>query len=206
MYLKVRLHADNPRITRDSVRSFFVHFPGLVFVVCETEAARPHFQGIVWSELTESGFRNKLRSWFKVTSNAQYSVGKVKDFDAHTRYLCKGPTKARGDYPDVVVMQAISFDVRAKHNQFWDENEQLKKRARSEGSSGLIDEVIQRVKGSDLSGGRGRLNCAQMVVEVLLERKRVINLFHVRGVVNAVMCQISSEYRSGFLDEIVSHY
>lgn len=206
MYWKVRIHADRPGVTRDRVADFFKPIPGLVFIVYETAASRPHYQGIVWFTQSEKTIRNRITSYFDVHGNEEYSVGKVKDYEAHTRYLCKGPEKQRGNLPDVVFMQALDFDVKVKHEQFWDENERLKKRAKEEGSKSVIDEVIQRVKGTVVRGDAGRREVARMVVEVLAERKRAINMFQARGVFNAVMLDLDQGFRESFIDEIISKY
>jgi len=206
MFLKVRIHECNDRVSRDGVCRYFSEFDGAVFVVYETEANRPHYQGIVWWSKTIDTLRKQIKSRFAVSGNEQYGVEKVKDYDAHTRYLGKGPTKKRGVLPDVVVKQAIDIDVEVKHNEFWEENERLKERGKREGSKSVIETVMQRVKALDCKGMSGRREVAREVIEVLKERNSAINMFHARGVFNAVMMRIDTGFQESFIDEIISKY
>lgn len=201
MFYKVRIHAAHEGVTRDSVREHFSHYDGAVLIVYETEANRPHYQGIVWFARTEMTLRNHVRSAFRV-STSDYSIGKVKDYEAYTRYLCKGPTKEQGVLPDVVLMQSIDIDVKKKHEQFWDENKRLK----GAGTKTVIDKVLQRIEGLDVKGREGRREVAREIVEVLKERKIAISKHHVRGLFNAVMLRVDSAFQESFIDEVISQF
>lgn len=207
MFLKVRIHECNGAVSRDAVRDYFGTFDGAVLIVYETEANRPHYQGIIWWTKTVDALRKQIKSRFNVSGNEQYGVEKVKDYDAHTRYLCKGPTKERGTLPDVVVQQAIDIDVSKKHEEFWDENARLKERVKKEGvSKSVIEQVMQRVKGLEGRGGQLRYEVGRVVVEVLKERNCAINMYHARGVFNAVMLRVDNEFEQSFIDELISKF
>lgn len=210
MWYKVRIHECNDTVTRDRVREFFGRFDGAVFIVYETEANRSHYQGIVWWSGTEDALRKRIRPFFNVTGNDQYSVGKVNNYEAHTRYLCKGPDKKRGNPPDVVCMCAIDIDVGKKHEEFWDENDALRKKVKKEpGGKTQVEEVLQRVKAMDWKGYTAmakRREVAQQVVNVMTERNTGVNMFQARGLFNAVMLRIDGEFRDGFVEELISKY
>lgn len=206
MFYAVRVHVCNGYVTRAAVRDLFGSLDGAVFVVYETDAEREHYQGIVWWEsLTRRALTDRIRERFHVTGNKQYSVKKVKDYDKYVRYLCKGPTKKRGELPDVVCHQAIDIEVSKRHVEYWDENDRLKKKAKEQGSKCIIETVIQQLQGVDLTEGK-RYEVGRTVVSVLRESNRGINMFQARGIFNAVMIRIDKQFEASFIDELISKF
>lgn len=206
MYYAIRVH-ESEHATRASIAAHFRSYDGAVFIVRETEAERPHYQGIVCSERTLDTIRKRLKTAFKCVGNEQYGVSKLRDYDKSVRYFCKGPEKRRGNLPDIVCQQSIDIDVEVSHNAYWDENEKLKKRSKTENSKCLIEEVVEHFKDRWVGNSHsGRYEVCRYIVEAMKERNRGMTSFQVRGVYNTVMCRLDGGFQDSFIDEIISKY
>lgn len=205
MFCDVRIHPVNDAVTRHNVAQFFGAFDGAVFIVHETEACRPHYQGIVWWPKTTQWLRDSIRKRFGVTGNKEYHVGEIRDYEKSVRYFCKGDKK--GDGPDVVIMQSIDIDIKQQHEAYWEENKRLKKEGKDTGSTSVVATVLQNLKGFKIGDGyEGKRQVARAILDVLKIRDKPIQTYYVRGLVNTIMCKLSGDYESSMIEEIISKF
>lgn len=204
-FYKVRVTAVNDLVTRERVQEFCrKEFGGFVFMVHETEANRPHYQGRVWWEKSQQTLRDHLISFFNVHGNQDYGVGREKDPESHMRYLCKGPTKKRGVLPDVVYSCGLDIDVSAYHEAFWEENKRIKAASANKGKT-TVELVMQRVRGAadKLAGNQLKREVAQQLVNVLKDSDGGVTLWQARGYYNKVMLRLDGEFERDFIDQII---
>lgn len=208
MWLAIRIHTDNGRITPRCIADYFGNHPncpGLLFFV-EEDASRTHYQGIIWSTVGDGRWRQLLPAHFDVHGNKQYSCKPVRDLEKCRRYLSKGPVEKRGVMPVVILHRAIDWDVATYHQAYYDEQKDFKKKVKEEGGKPIIEAVLDRVKMFDVRGNEGRRQVAEVVVDVLTSRNAGVNMFHARGIFNAVMLRISDDFKQSFVDEIISKF
>lgn len=207
MFYCFRIHDVGSNTSRDRVVEFFRKFDGACFIVREVDAERPHYQGIVWSELKHDTVSGNIKKFFELTGNTQYSnKGMRKDIDSNLRYLCKGCPKSRGSPVDVVYRQVFDVDVRKLHEEYWDENDALKKKGQTSRTS-LVEEVYKHFKDVQFQEyGEKRREICRHIVRLINERNGPLNVYYARGIFNAVMCRLDERYVEDIVEEIISKY
>lgn len=196
-FYKVRVH-ESESVSRDKISAYFAKFDGGVYIVRETDAARSHFQGIVYTERTTRTVRDNLKDAFGLSGNKDISVGVVNDYAASVRYYSKG---ARDKMPDVVCMCALDIDVKKAWTEYWKENERLKKKAKDEGARPIIEQVYEVFKGQKRVDRR---EVGQELLRVLKERNRGIQMNGAKGYFNAIMMRLDTGFEEDFLTEMIS--
>lgn len=205
-FYDIRIH-ERDDITRALVSNHFATlYHGAVFIVYETDAGRPHYQGFIWADVSTETIRDRLRKAFNVKGNKEYHVGVLRDYEKTVRYFCKG---TKSELPDVVYRSAIDIDVVDQHRKYWEENTALKAKVKKEpGAKSLIETVVDEMKNVKFEdqGYAKRRIVVDAIMRHMVSRNSGISLFYVRSIFNAVMCRIDGEYLESFSHEVISKF
>lgn len=201
-----RLH-EQDESTRQQLIEWLKHEDGAVFAVRETEAARPHYQGALRTPTSMQTLRNHMKKAFPwAEGNKDYSIKKATDWEGYVQYLSKGAK--HGALPDVVYTHGIEIDedyIKDKHDAYWAENARLRKKAKETGGKSVVETVIQNLQGRKLDEEK-KLTVANEVIKVLKSRGSAVNMYHARGLFNAVMLRIDEGFEQDFALELISKY
>lgn len=190
----------------DSVRNRLIHLlegiPGSYVVAREIEAERPHYQGWIRTEIKPQALRVRLKKAFpECVGNRAYSLKAVKDFEAYSRYILKG---TRSTQPDIVAYQGLALSpeyIANEHRAYWSRAEKASKSNRS-----VIEEVHAWAVEEARERSVSRRDLAEYACGLIASRKKPINTFYVRGVINTVAYLTNDVSREIILDEIVNKY
>lgn len=181
---------------RGRVVSFVEATGGSYVVARETDATREHFQGWLRCDVKPQTLRVRFKKAFpECVGNKSYSISAVKDFDAYSRYVLKG---TREEVAQVVCYRGIELSadyLQQQHRAYWSKAEKPGKSNRS-----LVEEVHEWV--CEQSETVDRRTIARRVCDTLAARKRGINTFYVRSIVNTVQWLTQYEAREIICDEI----
>lgn len=196
----VRVH-DLSDDTRTRLCSFAQAIPGSYVFARETDAARAHFQGWIRCDIKPQAMRVRLRKAFpECIGNKGYSLTQVKDEEAYKRYILKG---TREEIAHVVCYSGIQINeefLAAEHRAYWSKAEKATRSNRP-----IVDEVEEWVKlqkWDDIN--YKEKDVAQRVCDVIVAKKKALNMFYARGVYNTVMYRASESFRDYVIAEIIS--
>lgn len=158
-------------LNEESVMDFIHNSSGAKtwFVVKETDANRPHYQGIIDTDKHIDTLRKYITRNMAVNGNADYSLKTIKNSDKDVQrtiqYLCKG--NARGDGPDVIANTGMCTTVDAYHNAYWDENETIEKRKKTT----VLQELLEWHNDNPEAS---KSDLAQRAMKIVVERNQTI--------------------------------
>lgn len=175
---------------------------GSYVVAREADAARPHFQGWIRTDIKDKALRSRVKKAFpECIGNKGYSLGKVRDLEAYSRYVLKG---TREEIADIVAAYGLEITpeyLANEHRAYWSAAEKPSKSNRS-----LVEEVHEWAVEQRREKEVTRRDIAQRVCDTLAARKKAISVFHVRGVTNTVAYLTDLMSREIIIDEIVNKY
>lgn len=181
----------------------FVEGTGGSYVVArETDANRNHYQGWVRCDVKPQAIRARLKKAFpECVGNKAYSISAVKDFEAYSRYILKGTKEACADVVCACGLEITQEYLVNEHRAYWSRAEKPGKSNRN-----LVEEVHEWVVERQQTGRVCRRDIAQRVCDVITSRKKALNTFYARSVVNTVAYLSDMDAREIILDEIANKY
>lgn len=187
---------------RSRIASFVESSGGSYVVAREADANRIHYQGWLRCDVKPQALRARLKKAFpECVGNKGYSISNVKDFDAYSRYILKGTKDSMADVVCACGLEITSEYLQNEHRAYWSRAEKPGKSNRS-----LVEEVhewvIERQRTQEVS----RRDIAERVCEAVTSRKKPLNTFYVRSVVNSVAYLSNRQMREIILDEIINKY
>lgn len=184
------------------VTSFVQDAGGSYVVARETDANRVHFQGWLRSDIKPQALRARFKKAFpECVGNKGYSICAVKDFEAYSRYILKGTKETMADVVCYQGLEVTEQFLMNEHRAYWSRNEKAGKSNRS-----VIEEVHEWVIEQKCHRGVTRRDIAEKVCNVMTARKKALNTFYVRGVVNTIAYLSDTTMKEIILDEIVNKY
>lgn len=145
MFLTFRIHHDDA----DRVMHW-IHGSGAKnwFVVRETDAARPHFQGIIETEKAQQTHKKQIKAEFpNFNGNKDYSLKQCKEsIEDLMTYYCKGDSE--DTLPDVIA-DTFVHNTEERHELYWKKNRELKAIAKKSVLQEMI-EWLQDNKGASI--------------------------------------------------------
>lgn len=187
---------------RDRIVGFVESTGGSYVVARETNANRIHYQGWVRCELKPQTFRVRLKKAFpECIGNKGYSVSAVKDIEAYGRYVLKG---TKEDYADVVCACGLEITeeyLAREHRAYWSKAEKPGKSNRS-----VVEEVHEWVMEKSKMHDITRRDIAKRICDTMAARKKGINTYYIRTLVNTVEWLKDPACQENILDEIVNKY
>lgn len=183
---------------RDRVSRFCESVDGSYVVAREVEAKRHHYQGWVRTSIQPQAFRVRVKKAFpECVGNRAYSVKAVRNFESYSRYILKG---TRETLADVVCYQGLEITpefLADEHREYW---------SRAESNRSFVEEVHEWVVERRQTHVVDRRAIAERVCDLLTSRKKALNIFYVRSVVNAVAYLTDLNGREIILDEVQNKY
>lgn len=197
----IRIHelADD---CRSRVIAFVQGCAGSHVVARETDANRIHYQGWLRCDIKPQALRVRLKKTFpECVGNKGYSISAVKDFEAYARYILKGTKDSMADVVSACGLEVNEEYLQNEHRAYWSRAEKPGKSNRS-----IVEEVHEWIVERKQTHDVCRRDIAERVCEVLTSRKKPLNTFYVRSVVNTVAYLSDRDMREIILDEIVNKY
>lgn len=197
----IRIHelADD---TRSRVISFVEAIGGSHVIARETEASRVHYQGWVRTDIKDGALRARLKKNFpECVGNKGYSLAAVRNFENYARYILKG---TKEQYADIIAAYGLEINadyLASEHRAYWSVAEKPTKSNRS-----IVEEVHEWVVERSQTHDVCRRDIAERACDIITSRKKPLNTFYVRSVVNTVAYLSNRDSREIILDEIVNKY
>lgn len=201
-HIRITIHADD---TLEKLNKFVQGIDGSYFFVREDDASNPHYHGWIRSDINMEALRKRLKKDFpECIGNKGYSLGSIRDFDDYQVYICKGTPE---ELPNVICYSGIQITpeyIKERYDKWW-ASKRSKKCSKTNRS--IVDEVIEWVKLQDWPCvDEKRYEVVHQIVEIMIEKKKPINVFYLRNVRNVVMAATSNEFRQSLEAEINSKY
>ncbi len=120
MFFTFRFHLPEEKVME------WIHDSGSKnwFVVRETDAARPHFQGIIENNKEHQAIKKQIQRTLDVHGNKDYSIKKCKEsIENLMTYYCKG---ADEDTLPEVIADTFVYNTEERHKNYWIKNRELK--------------------------------------------------------------------------------
>lgn len=133
----------------------------------------------------EPSFRQALlKAVPTLKGNKAYSMSPVKDQDKYERYMCKGNSRDEGS--EVCWCHGLEYTsewIQARHDAYWEVHDELV--GSSKQSESMLDYVC-RVGGERNVQWIDRQELARIYCEEVKRRRKPLNLFAAKAVVNSV--------------------
>lgn len=171
--------------------------------VREVAANRPHYQGVILSDIANQTLRQRVKVLFpECKGNKGYSVSKVKCEESYRRYLLKGSSAT--ELPDVVSHCAIFHDdgyVAREHRAYWTTAQKPVKSNRA-----FVAQVAEWYGNQRLLDGSsiGKRALVEYIVQCVIEQDKGVNDFYVASVARAVLCREDPDERNIIIDNIIN--
>lgn len=160
------------------------------FFVVREGVSNPHVHMWLSGDKEYAAVRKDIQRSFAGAGNGFYSLKRCdSDYVDYYRYMCKG--EEQGSLPDVCFRQGLLFTdewVQEKHDEYWEFNASIVcARGSAENVVSYVEREAKRLK----LDGTNREEVARIYVKHYVEKRKGVNVFHARSVVNTV-CAILS--------------
>jgi len=220
--IHVMAHYNFKGITRDIVKtqlSIVLADPRICgyFIVDETaNCERPHFQGYVRAIMSDTTLRNLVKTAFQELDmsgvNNDFTVSNVRKTEEQIlRYLCKG---SDSEPPVVAFKHAIDIteeQIKASWEECkeWRKTQKTLKQKRNPTQGAIVDQVYSWAKEQTLILERPKSEDAstmicQKLIEIYLDQKKSMNMFHMQSQLRWILCKLSDTYRDDLVRALKS--
>lgn len=162
-----------------------------------------HMHAIIWSPKSTVQVRSTIQNCIgHKVGNGVFSLKAAKDDEAALRYVCKGGSQhpdPKGSPPEVVLRMGVTEDeVQTAYQAYWTQSETVKK---SKAKVAFHVEVAQYMKDNHIE--MSKRNVVKTVVDLTIQRKTVLNDYHILGVSKMILGKHDPKYRQEYCDRLV---
>lgn len=193
-------------VTRESVVAFVTRNSASHLVVHEIseKTHKPHYQGWIWTDVTEQTMKNRIKKQWPAVASTQRGRGTGKYSCAPVRkqtyeaYCLKG---TETDLPDIVSGQLpIGYDLESEHRKWWSQYA-----SSSPKKVHIVEEGIAVFSSREWPRDVDIFVKRREVLEWLLDKYsgKGQNSFLMKNYINGILNEVCPEHREEFIRQVV---
>lgn len=188
----LRVDCPSPDVIRSVLAWLEVRGGAFAVVLEGVSDNNPHLHAVLWDAARVEALRLSFkRAVPDATGNGAYSLTVVTDLDKYERYLAKGLSVDEG--PEVVATYGVQYDGSQfwfdRHAAYWDEHDRLAVARSARASGPLLDEALALARERGIRWEQED-KLARLLIDLYAQRRKTINTFHMRGMVNLMMVEL----------------